>query len=134
MFRRDFQHLSGIRVREARTLLRAHLLDGAYYLGGLAVENALKACIARATQRHEFPDRDRANRVYTHRLEGLLNEAGLRQELRSAQPVVREAWAQVMVWQIDVRYEVGRSATEVNEFLRAVAGRDGVLRWLRQFW
>ena len=133
MFRRDFQNLSVVRVREARALLRVRLYDGAYYLGGLAVENALKACIARATQRHEFPDRDRANRVYTHRLEGLLNEAGLQPELRSTQPVVREAWAQVKVWQIDVRYEVGRSAAEVNNFLRAVAGRDGVLRWLRQF-
>jgi HEPN domain-containing protein len=134
VFRRDFQRLSVIRAREARTLLRAGLYDGAYYLAGLAVENALKACIARATQRYEFPDRDRANRVYSHRLEGLLTEAGLRQELRSTQPAVREAWAQVMVWQIDVRYVTGRSATEVNEFLRAVVGRDGVLRWLRQFW
>ncbi len=115
-------------------MFAAHLDDGAYYLGGLAVENALKACIARTTLRYEFPDRDRANRVYTHRLDGLLNEAGLRQELRLAQPSVREAWAQVMVWQVDVRYEAGRSATEVNEFLRAVVGRDGVLRWLKQFW
>jgi HEPN domain-containing protein len=134
VFRRDFQSLSVIRAREAQTLLRAQHCDGAYYLAGLAVENALKACIARATQRYEFPDRDRANRVYTHKLEGLLIEAGLQQELRSTQPAVREAWGQVKVWQIDARYETGRPATEVKDFLRAVAGQDGVLRWLKRFW
>jgi HEPN domain-containing protein len=134
VFRKDFQRLSIVRAKEARILLRAGLYDGAYYLAGLAVENALKACIARATLRYEFPDRDRANRVYSHRLEGLLTEAGLRQELRSTQSAVLEAWGQISVWQIDARYETGRSAAEVKDFLQAVAGQAGVLQWLRRFW
>lgn len=75
MLRRDFQVLSAVRIREARLLFRSRLYDGTYYLGGLAVENALKACIARATQRYEFPDRDRANQVYVHDLEKLLKAA-----------------------------------------------------------
>lgn len=99
MFRRDFQKLSAVRIREARTLLRAHSYAGAYYLGGLAVENALKACLARATQRHEFPDRHRANRAYTHNLEGLLKEAGLQPQLTSAIPAVQAAWARAKDWQ-----------------------------------
>lgn len=50
MFRKDFQDLAMVRVREAEMLLAAGLFDGAYYLAGLAVECALKACIAKATQ------------------------------------------------------------------------------------
>ena len=63
MFRKDFQDLARTRLRDARLLLAGGAFDGAYYLGGLAVENALKACIARATQRYEFPDRNRVNRL-----------------------------------------------------------------------
>jgi hypothetical protein len=110
------------------------LYDGTYYLGGLAVENALKACIARATQRYEFPDRDRANQVYVHDLEKLLKVAGLAPQLRSAVPVTQAAWAQAKDWKVEIRYDFGKSETAAREFLRAVAGRNGVLPWLRQFW
>ena len=94
MFRKDFQDLAAARLREARVLLRAGAFDGAYYLGGLAVECALKVCIARATQRYEFPNRSRAQLVFTHNLEGLLKEAGLEAQLRVASPAVQAAWAQ----------------------------------------
>jgi len=93
-----------------------------------------KACIARATLRYEFPDKDRVNRVYTHKLDNLLNEAGLRQELLSASPAVRASWSTVKEWLVDARYESGRTASDVETFLRAVTGRDGALRWLKRFW
>ena len=134
MLRRDFQVLSSARVREARTLLRARLYDGAYHLGGLAIENALKACIARATQRYEFPDRQRANRAYIHDLEDLLRAAGLEPQLRSADPTVQTAWAKAKDWNIESRYHSGKSAIEVTEFLGAITGRNGVLQWVRRFW
>ena len=62
MLRTDLQRLSRLRARDARTLFAAGQYDGVYYLGGFAVECALKACIARKTQRHEFPDRNRVAR------------------------------------------------------------------------
>jgi hypothetical protein len=46
MLRRDFQTLSAVRSREAKALAQVGLYDGAYYLGGLAVECALKSKIA----------------------------------------------------------------------------------------
>lgn len=55
MVRRDFQDLATVRIREAESLLAAGLFDGAYYLAGLAVECALKACIAKATQQYDSP-------------------------------------------------------------------------------
>ena len=41
----DFQAIAEKRMREARILLAANEPDGAYYLGGYAVECGLKACI-----------------------------------------------------------------------------------------
>jgi hypothetical protein len=134
MLRRDFQNLSTLRIREAKALARVRLYDGAYYLGGLAVESALKSTIARMTQRHEFPDQRRVNRAYTHNLEDLLRLADLEPRLDAAADAVQGSWARTKKWNVETRYRVGRPVTEVLEFLEAVAGRDGVQRWLRQFW
>jgi hypothetical protein len=134
MLRRDFQNLSAVRIREAKALAHVRLYDGAYYLGGLAVESALKSSIARMTQRHEFPDLRRVNRAYTHNLEDLLGLAGLEPRLDATEAAVRDAWARTKGWSVETRYRVGRPEAEVLEFLDAVAGRHGVQRWLRQFW
>lgn len=134
MLRRDFQFLSAVRIREAKALAHVRLYDGAYYLGGLAVESALKSSIARMTQRYEFPDQRRVNRAYTHNLEDLLRLAGLEPRLDAAEAAVRGAWAKTKIWNVETRYHVGRPEAEVLDFLDAVAGRHGVQRWLRQFW
>ena len=68
MDRKHLQALSGIRIREARALAKLGMNDGAYYLAGYCVECALKACIAKATLRHEFPDKKRVDLSYTHNL------------------------------------------------------------------
>jgi hypothetical protein len=49
MLRSEFQQLSVVRIRDAAALLAAGQFDGSYYLGGFAVEAALKGCIAKAT-------------------------------------------------------------------------------------
>ena len=134
MMRRDFQLLTATRLREAKILASAHLYDGAYYFGGLAVECALKSAIARMTPRYEFPDLDHARRVYTHSLETLLKSARLYTTLGAAEADVREAWSKIKSWNIEARYQSGREASEVISFLDAVAGRRGVLRWLKQYW
>jgi HEPN domain-containing protein len=121
-------------VREARRLADAGLYDGAYYLGGLAIECALKSTVARTTQRYEFPDLERTRRAYTHDLEILLKLSGLDTKLREAEPHVKDAWARVRSWNVEARYQTGRASADVLEFLEAVAGRRGVLRWLKRHW
>ena len=59
MNRFDFQRLAKIRIKEAGVLLEKRCYEGAYYLVGYAVECALKACIAKQTQRFEFPEKSR---------------------------------------------------------------------------
>ncbi len=75
--RAELQNLSRIRLREARALARLGMNDGAYYLDGYCVECALKACIAKATKRHDFPDKRKADASYTHSFKELLKVAGL---------------------------------------------------------
>jgi hypothetical protein len=82
--RKDFQHLADLRAKEAGVLARNRNEPGAFYLGGYAIECALKACIAKETKRHEFPPKvDEVRRVYTHNLEGLLKLAQLEKQLET---------------------------------------------------
>jgi HEPN domain-containing protein len=75
--RNDLQFLASTRLAEAKILLGAGRSDGAYYLAGYAVECTLKACIARGTQRHEFPDKKTVDASHTHNLRDLIKVANL---------------------------------------------------------
>ena len=77
----DFQALARTRLREARLLRQSRRFDGAYYLVGLAVECALKVCIARHTRRYDFPDRRIVEDSYTHDLTKLVRTANLQSSL-----------------------------------------------------
>src|SRR5271165_71425 len=106
MTRTDLQKLAAIRLDEAKLLLAANAPDGAYYLAGYAVECALKACIARSTKRHEFPDKKRANDSYVHDAKKLIVVAGLESEWREAMKRSEFAWRweTVFKWSEESRY------------------------------
>jgi HEPN domain-containing protein len=78
--RRDLQFLARGRLTEAKTLLGTSHPNGAYYLAGYAAECGLKACIARRTERHEFPDKRTVDASHTHNLRDLVKVANLEQE------------------------------------------------------
>jgi HEPN domain-containing protein len=75
MNRNDFKVIARIRLKEARVLLKNNCYDGAYYLSGYAVECSLKACIAKQTRRHDFPEKKAVQESYTHDLEGMRSRA-----------------------------------------------------------
>jgi hypothetical protein len=137
MNRYDLRRLARIRLKEARALLRARCFDGAYYLCGYAVECALKACIAKATRRSEFPDLDRVKASYTHNLIALVKVAGLETLLQgeaASDPDFGFNWAIAKDWSEKDRY-AQHSAKKARDLYRAVAGRKhGVMRWIRQHW
>ena len=95
--RKDFQKLARMRLREAKTLFDADCLHGAYYLAGYAIECAIKSCIAKKVQRHDFPDKDAVLRAWTHDLTKLLRLAGLQGEIES-DPELGVRWAGVKDW------------------------------------
>jgi HEPN domain-containing protein len=135
--RRELKELSNIRLREARVLYRARCWDGSYYLAGYAVECALKACIAKATLRYDFPAKDRVIGSHTHSLGALVNLAGLeliRKARYEEDQVFQEYWDAAVKWSEKSRYE--RILPEVaKELLIAVSGkRHGVIPWIKRHW
>jgi hypothetical protein len=129
--RRDLQRLAELRAREAGALSRSRKQQGAYYLAGYAVECALKACIAKKTKRHDFPDRSLANKVYTHDLTALLREAGLEAELdrdMQANPALAANWNTVKIWKEESRYVT--TGLRGRDLHLAITGTDGVLPWI----
>ena len=137
MNRKDLQALSRIRAREAKALLAAGLYDGAYYLAGYAVECALKACIAKTTHRHDFPDKERVNRSYTHRLEELIRIAGLEEPhaaLMQSDPAFHANWDVAKSWSEDSRYRQIEPKNAKALVAAILEGRSGILAWLRHYW
>ena len=137
MNRHDLRRLSRIRLKESRALLRAKCFDAAYYLCGYAVECALKACIAKATRRSEFPDLDRVKASYTHNLTNLLKVAGLEALLQAEgtrDPDFGLNWTVAKDWSEKARYSE-HNERKARDLYRAVTARQhGVMRWIRQHW
>jgi len=138
MHRNDLRRLSRLRIREARILLRAGALHGAYYLAGYAVECALKACIASQFQQHDIPDRKFVNDVYTHDMDKLLDLAGLRPPLQqdaAVHPQLQTNWNVAKDWKETARYSPGITQQETQDLYSAcTARRYGVLACLRSQW
>jgi len=103
---------------------------------GLAVECALKACIAKNTNRHDFPPNpDLTRRVYSHDLVKLVGAAGLLAMLEAENRTnnsLKANWAVVKDWNVDSRYVT--KGLNAQDLYRAVAGKGGVMQWLRQRW
>jgi HEPN domain-containing protein len=137
MDRKDLRALSRVRLSEARALLNAGLPDGAYYLAGYAVECALKACIAKETQRYEFPEKKRVNASHTHDLGELVKVAELQDELLAAaraDPLFREYWNDVQEWSEQSRYDK-HSQESAQDLIEAISGRNhGVMKWVKHYW
>jgi HEPN domain-containing protein len=134
MNRKVFQQLAALRLREAKLLLSASAPDGAYYLAGYAVECALKACIAKFTQQHDFPDKARANRSHTHNLKDLIGVAGLEDAHFEAmrQYEFSRRWDIVAQWNEGSRYQ-DKSAHDAMALIEAIENRRyGILQWLKK--
>jgi HEPN domain-containing protein len=134
--RRDFQRLARMRLADARALIRNRNFEAAYYLTGLAVECAIKACIAKNTRRHDFPPNQAVLKdIYTHTLIKLIGAAkiqgALDAEIRS-NISFKNKWDVVKDWNVQCRYATG--GLNAIDMYKAVAGRNGMMQWLRQRW
>jgi HEPN domain-containing protein len=135
--RTDLQTLSKVRLKEAKALLGLGLWASAYYLAGYAVECALKACIAKQTERHEFPDKKRATDSYSHELLQLVRLAGLEDALRERNrqdAKFQKNWEFSRAWSEASRYRRHDQKSAQN-MVEAVAHRsDGVVAWIKAYW
>jgi len=134
--RRDFKRLTTMHLRAARALLRADQWQSAYHVTGYALECGLKACIARQTQRHQFPRRD-ARDLYTHDLGEFVRLADLTTPLGTdsqASPAFAANWATVKDWSPESRSDLSIDEKKARDLYRAAAGASSVMRWIRQRW
>lgn len=135
MDRLQLQTLSKLRRKEAAALIRAKHYAGGYYLLGYAVECALKACIAKAVERHVLPPRD-AQKIYVHNLTQLRGFAGLEAEMSLPTNVELQLnWAIVKDWSEQKRYESSIGKQAARDFYSACTARTyGVLPWISKKW
>jgi HEPN domain-containing protein len=137
--RTDLQRLAEDRVQDAEALLSSGRWSAAYYLAGYAVECAFKACVAKKTNLHDFPDKSLARQAFTHDLVELLNLAGLKLELQlettpAANPALGVNWQYVKDWGELARYQQ-KTEAEARRLYQAVTDPvDGVLRWIKLHW
>jgi HEPN domain-containing protein len=138
MKRKDFHKLANMRLKEAKALLDQGHFAGAYYLAGYSVECALKACIAKRTERHDFPDKKITNESYTHNLNELLKAARLDTIFDTdalANDRLAENWTTIKDWSENARYRAIISESDARELYSAITRRTGgVLPWLKKRW
>jgi hypothetical protein len=135
----DLEQLADLRLTEAAALLDATppMPDGAYYLGGYSVECALKACIAKLTAQHDFPDKNFAAKCFTHKAKDLIPLAGLesaREAATAADKILAGNWLIVKDWSEDSRYErwTAAQATALIDAIREP--KHGALQWVKGRW
>lgn len=138
MNRNELQHLSRLRRQEAAVLLKSRNYPGAYYLLGYSVEFALKAAIAKQAKKHDFPNKELANKAYTHNLENLLKLAELQLALEQDMTENRALelnWAVVKDWTEQTRFQANILAAEAKDLYSACTSRkNGILPWIRERW
>ena len=118
-------------------MFAAGLPDGAYYLAGYAVECALKACVAKRTREHDFPDKKLVNDSHSHDLAKLLQLAELKIDLETVMqgdPVMQSSWDAIQDWSETSRYE-RKNPQEASDLLQAIEDQQGgLLPWIRSRW
>jgi HEPN domain-containing protein len=135
--RRELQKLTRLRLEDAQMLLLGGRFAAAYYLTGLAVECALKACIARSTAEFDFPDMDRVRDSWHHDLTGLLRTAGLFDQHAKKAMAMRsfEAnWETVKDWKVSSRYEQRSDQEAHNIYNAASEANHGIVPWIEVHW
>lgn len=137
MNRTQLQQLAEERVRDAEALLNASQWSGAYYLAGYAVGCGLKACIAKLTNQHDYPNKELAQRCYTHKIEVLVEVAGLEPQRKIdaiANPALAAPWLVVKDWDEKARYQLWTEPHARKLFAAVTDAANGALSWIRGHW
>ncbi len=138
MNKADLQQLARERIREAKILLATKCWSGAYYLAGYAVECGLKAgIIAYLMKTDLFPERKFSEQCWTHNLEQLLAQAGLKAMFGAdcaAIPELNDNWETVVAWNESSRYARTAKADAIGLFKAITDKKHGVYSWIKAHW
>jgi hypothetical protein len=118
--------------------LENQLWTGAYYMTGLAVECALKSCLASAVKEHDFPDKDFVNAMYVHNLEKLFKLNGalwvaLQSDMRT-DAKLNVNWSTVKDWDDGKRYDIVEGLAAGALYEATTEAGSGIMEWIRRRW
>jgi HEPN domain-containing protein len=130
--------LAASRLEESRVLLENKLWTGAYYMTGLAVECALKSCLASAVKEYDFPDKEFVNAMYVHKLERLFQLNGalwarLQFDMRN-DTKLGVNWSTVKDWDDSKRYDIVEEFEARALYEASTEAVSGVMEWIRGRW
>ena len=126
----DLKSIARARLQDAKVLLSGRRLDGAVYLGGYAVELALKARICRTLKWTGFPETAAEFKglqsIKTHDLDILLRLSGVEGRIKTK---FMAEWSLVLDWDPEKRYQTAGQFTEqqANDRIAAATKLLGVL-------
>ena len=105
---------------------------------GLAIECALKSCLASAVKEHDFPDKEFVNAMYVHNLEKLFKLNGalwvaLQSDIKT-DAKLSVNWSTVKDWDDSKRYDVVEELTARGLYEAATTVGSGVMEWIRGKW
>jgi hypothetical protein len=107
-------------------------------LTGLAVECALKACLARAVKEHDYPDKRFVNGMYQHNLQNLIGlDAALLAALQgetAGDSRLEANWNTVKDWDDEKRYDVVDEQEAKGLYDATAEAGSGVMAWIRGRW
>jgi HEPN domain-containing protein len=130
--------MSVSRLEEARVLLENKLWTGAYYMTGLAIECALKSCLASVVKEHDFPDKRFVNDMYDHNLERLFKLNGelwvaLQADIKTDKKL-EVNWSTVKDWDDGKRYDIVEELEARALYEASTEASSGVMEWIRGRW
>jgi HEPN domain-containing protein len=132
------QKLAESRLEEGRLLLEGGQWTGAYYLTGLAVECALKACLARAVKEHDYPDKKFVNDMHQHKLQKLVElDSALWLMLQGDMRIdenLKVNWNTVKDWDDEKRYDIVQEKEARAAYDATADAGSGVMPWIRGKW
>jgi hypothetical protein len=135
--RTQLQQLAQERASDAEALILAGQWSGAYYLAGYAIECGLKACIAKLTNQYDYPDKELAQKCYTHKIETLVEVARLDLQRRrdvASNPSLGTNWQIVKDWDEMARYQQWSEPQARNLVSAVTDSTNGVLSWIMVHW
>lgn len=134
----ELKNLAIGRLDEAELLYQHEHFEGAYYLGGYAIEFALKAVICKKLDIEMFDKPvvpgNLLKAFLIHDLYNLAILGGLKNELETmikTDGIFAQNWSIVSEWSEQRRYDSGCNSQTVRKFLNSV---KNILQWIKHSW
>ncbi len=140
--RKEIQKIAVQKLSDAELLLANECYDNAYYLGGYAVELALKARICKNLNIDDLflPHSKYLKFFKVHDFDTLLMFSGLIDKFEKARINnlnLHQNWSYICQWREDSRYIMSglKTESEVKQFLSAINdSSNGFLQWIKKYW